>query len=303
MPELKEVEVDGAGDTDTPIHKKALSYSFIPGPFTIALSKAYADPNNPYYLIIDEINRGNAPAIFGEAFQLLDRNRRTKASEYGVDNHEVAEKIYADLNLEQKNRLGDKVFIPGNLTIIATMNTGDQNVFRLDTAFSRRWSKELVRNQFESAEEDTEEEKEYLCNLSNTILLKEEPNVSTLNPHNITWKKFAQSINKKINDLNQNGDFSEDKGLGTFFVVPEECKKAKAFGEKVLMYLWYDVFRYGNKTDIFEQPRASFEFMMDAFEKEGLNIFKENIFANIQEHAGTTATLPGATDTHNQDGE
>jgi len=107
----------------------SVSYEFTPGPFTNILKKAYLNPEKEYFLIIEEINRGNAPAIFGDIFQLLDRNK-DGASEYEITNNDVANIIYGDKN--------HKVSIPSNMSILCTMNTSDQNVFTLDTAFQRR---------------------------------------------------------------------------------------------------------------------------------------------------------------------
>lgn len=96
-----------------------------------------------YYLIIEEINRGNAPAIFGEVFQLLDRDS-DGFSEYGISNYEMANEVFRNPS--------QLVKIPSNLTIIATMNTSDQNVFTLDTAFQRRWKMKHISNKFEISE-------------------------------------------------------------------------------------------------------------------------------------------------------
>ena len=111
-----------------------LKYVFTPGPFTKLLKNAQNDPGNYYYLVIEELNRGNAPAIFGEVFQLLDRKdeedfsiEEVGESEYGISNYEVAKEVYGD----EKHQ----VRIPSNMFILATMNTADQNVFTLDTAF------------------------------------------------------------------------------------------------------------------------------------------------------------------------
>ena len=113
-----------------------LKYVFTPGPFTKLLKKAQNDPGKDYYLVIEELNRGNAPAIFGEIFQLLDRKDEEEypaeevgESEYGISNYEVAKEVYGD----EKHQ----VRIPSNMFILATMNTADQNVFTLDTAFQR----------------------------------------------------------------------------------------------------------------------------------------------------------------------
>lgn len=112
-----------------------VSYKFTPGPFTNILREAYNNPGKEYILIIEEINRGNAPAIFGEVFQLLDRKVEIRdidddgypigTSEYGITNMNIAEEMYG------KDRKTEKVRIPSNLSIIGTMNTSDQNVFTL----------------------------------------------------------------------------------------------------------------------------------------------------------------------------
>ena len=128
-----------------------LKYVFTPGPFTKLLKNAQNDPGNYYYLVIEELNRGNAPAIFGEVFQLLDRKdeedfsiEEVGESEYGISNYEVAKEVYGD----EKHQ----VRIPSNMFILATMNTADQNVFTLDTAFQRRWNMRQIENNFDKSE-------------------------------------------------------------------------------------------------------------------------------------------------------
>src|SRR5699024_4713189 len=116
---------------------KSITYEFTPGPFTRIMKKAYEDPVNQYYLIIEEVNRGNAPAIFGDVFQLLDRNKDGSSS-YSIKNYNVAEIVYGNDDMP--------ISIPSNLSILATMNTADQNVFALDTAFQRRWIMKLIKN-------------------------------------------------------------------------------------------------------------------------------------------------------------
>ena len=106
------------------------------------MKKAYWNPEQSFYLIVEEINRGNAPAIFGEIFQLLDRKDEDEidengeilykkgTSEYGITNANIARIVYGDEN--------HKVRIPANMSILGTMNTSDQNVFTLDTAYLRK---------------------------------------------------------------------------------------------------------------------------------------------------------------------
>lgn len=105
-----------------------ITYKFKAGTFTKILKKAINNPSYHYYLIIEEINRGNAPAIFGEIFQLLDRNSSGR-SQYEISHDLIAHYVYGNEN--------QMIYIPSNLSIYATMNTADQNVFTLDTAFQR----------------------------------------------------------------------------------------------------------------------------------------------------------------------
>ena len=120
-----------------------ITYLFSPGPFTRIVKKAIANPSEHYYLVIEELNRGNAPGIFGEIFQLLDRSASGE-SVYGINNSILATEIYGDKSHQIK--------IPSNLTLLATMNTADQNVFTLDTAFQRRWTMEMIENDVDLSE-------------------------------------------------------------------------------------------------------------------------------------------------------
>ena len=122
-----------------------VGYEFAPGPFTKLLRKAYIDPEKRYFLVIEEVNRGNAPAIFGDIFQLLDRDGDGN-SQYEITNADIAKAVY-------KNE-SHKVSIPSNMSILCTMNTSDQNVFTLDTAFQRRWNMRLIKNKFGGDEQE-----------------------------------------------------------------------------------------------------------------------------------------------------
>ena len=159
---------------------KMVTYEFTPGPFTNILKEAYNDPSRPYVLIIEEINRGNAPAIFGDIFQLLDRTVEPRVldeitypigtSEYGITNENIAKVVYEDGK--------HKVRIPSNLSILGTMNTSDQNVFTLDTAFQRRWNMRLIENNFNNVRHS----------LSNAEILDTK----------VTWQKFCETVNTII---------------------------------------------------------------------------------------------------------
>lgn len=211
-----------------------LKYIFSPGPFTKMLKKAENDPNNYYYLIIEELNRGNAPAIFGEIFQLLDRKEEDEfpieeigESEYGISNYEVAKEVYKDEE--------HPVRIPSNMYILATMNTADQNVFTLDTAFQRRWKMRQIENRFDKFEHSKD----------------------MIEGTKINWGAFATVINDMVIETNIDMVSSEDKRLGIYFVKKKELN-AERFPEKVLKYLWDDAFKM-DKTAIFNENCKSIE--------------------------------------------
>lgn len=231
---LPRVEKDEAG-------KDKLKYIFTPGPFTKMLKKAENDPENYYYLVIEELNRGNAPAIFGEIFQLLDRKDEDEfpteevgESEYGISNYEVAKEVYEDEE--------HPVRIPSNMYILATMNTADQNVFTLDTAFQRRWNMRQIENNFEKSSH------------SKDIIAGTEVN----------WGAFATVINDMVIDINVDMASSEDKRLGTYFAKKKELEVSR-FPEKVLKYLWDDAFKM-DKTAIFNENCKSLEDVVVTYE-------------------------------------
>lgn len=232
-------------------------YKFVPGPFTQILKKAFWNPQFNYFLIIEEINRGNAPAIFGDIFQLLDRSSDVKnfgESEYGITNSDIAEEVYG---VSQH-----KVRIPSNLSIICTMNTSDQNVFTLDTAFQRRWNMRLVENKFGPDDQD----------FANTKILDT----------SVSWKKFSEKINAIILGRNSRLTSSEDKRLGTHFVTKDDLKyedtsgltgkalieaklQNRRFPEKVIKYLWDDAFKF-NREDVFDLGKYNcLESVIDKF--------------------------------------
>lgn len=281
-----------------------VSYKFTPGPFTNILDAAYCDPMTKYILIIEEINRGNAPAIFGEIFQLLDRKVEKDqvnddgypigTSEYGITNANIAKIVYGDSS--------HKVRIPSNLSIIGTMNTSDQNVFTLDTAFQRRWDMRLIENNFDNVDSK----------------LADAPILDTT----ISWKNFCMEINRVIVGNNARMTSSEDKRLGAYFVhlrdlwfdekmgdlssgeyddlrkkegngsiteperarlaeIRDAMKQNRKFPEKVIKYLWDDAFKF-NREVVFETTDyQSLEQVIRVFMyAKGIQrfaMFKENI--------------------------
>lgn len=231
-------------------------YAFKSGAFTKILIEALKNPSKPYYLIIEEINRGNAAAIFGEIFQLLDRGSDGWSSYCIMNdyiNYEIR-KSAPELNWTENTG----VRLPPNLSLLATMNTSDQNVFTLDNAFQRRWDMQLVPNE---------------CSDTNQM----EATITVAN-QKITWKDFQQTINSVIGEKANEGGLSsmEDKRLGCWFVKAENKEiKADLFSNKVLKYLWDDAFKFYHQ-DIFDSEIRNFEELQKSFMKKGFDVFNEN---------------------------
>lgn len=207
------------------------TYKFFKGPFTNALIEAFNNPERKVALIIDEINRGNAAAIFGNIFQLLDRDT-DGSSRYYIDDENIVKEL--NENVTNKNENFKHVNIPKNLFIIGTMNTSDQNVFPLDTAFQRRWQMHKIMNTFVDKENNYVSEKAKI--LAEMYIPKT----------NITYIKFVEIINRKIISSNI-GLNSEDKQIGIYFLSERELSiepnsdcNYENFAEKMLKYLWDD---------------------------------------------------------------
>lgn len=286
-----------------------VSYKFTPGPFTNILKDAYTHPEEEYILIIEEINRGNAPAIFGEVFQLLDRKVDISetdddgfpvgTSEYGITNTNISRVVYGDTR---------KVRIPSNLSIIGTMNTSDQNVFTLDTAFQRRWDMRLIENNFDNVDPE----------LADAEILDT----------TVTWRNFCTAINGIVVGNSARMTSSEDKRLGAYFVhirdlkkdermgnlsdgeydglrkkesagtltdtekvrlaeIREAMKQYRKFPEKVIKYLWDDAFKF-NREVVFESTEyQSLEQVIRAFMyAQGIDrfkMFKENVVSDFRD--------------------
>lgn len=244
-----------------------ITYSFTPGPFSKVMKKAYQDPENMYYLVIEEINRGNAPAIFGDIFQLLDRDDNGE-SKYCVANSMVANEMYGDPERQIK--------IPSNLTILATMNTSDQNVFTLDTAFQRRWSMEMIENKVSEAEHALEK----------------------IADSNVTWKAFNEIINERILNSNSTMMSSEDKRLGAYFVTKNDLRDHDAgeFAEKVIKYLWDDAFKFF-RDKLFKPSYKSLEEVIIDFSKNKTGNDRFEIFIDeIKDNLIKTTQSSGIND-------
>ena len=244
-----------------------ISYEIEPGYFTKILFEAMINPTKKYCLVIEEINRGNASAIFGDIFQLLDR-KKDGSSEFKISN-DLIKQYFNNNGFKLEN---DKITIPSNLWIMATMNTSDQNVYTLDTAFKRRWKLEKISNRFDENDEYDKELEAMLIPGSESV----------------TWKKFIETINEAIFEKNSYGVNAEDKQIGKYFVGTGDLIKnngttemyvnindaKKAFAEKVLMYLWDDVAKL-NREAWFNPKYKTLDDLLIGFENENLKVFND----------------------------
>lgn len=232
-----------------------LTYKFIPGTFTEILVEALNDPYNMYTLIIEELNRANTAAVFGDLFQLLDR-KLDGSSEYRVNNTDIYKYIKDTIGSNYEYNDGS-IGIPSNLNIIATMNTADQNVFVMDTAFKRRWEFEYIPVKFDDNHEFKDK------------------SISNLN---VSWKDFVNTINNfMMGKENEDLMISEDKQIGPYFVKSHELNNSKQFGYKVLLYLWDDVFKM-DKYKLFNEEIRTFSELIEKFSTgDAVNIFNENV--------------------------
>lgn len=229
--------------------KEVIAYRFEAGPFAKILKKALDENGREFVLVIEEINRARAAAVFGDLFQLLDRDSEGR-SEYGITPaRDLANYLTRDNEDGDGVELeGGKLYLPDNLYIWATMNSADQGVFPLDTAFKRRWS-------FEYIPIDNNEDK-------------------ITGPCSAKWNE----IRKHVNKLLQEAGINEDKQMGAFFLKGEELATERNFlnaiKEKVIMYLYEDAARH-QRGQIFKNERARFSELCNIFDGTIASIFKE----------------------------
>ena len=239
-----------------------ITYDFVAGPFIRMWIKAIKSAQNyvaqPYVLLIEEINRANVAAVFGDVFQLLDRDE-DGVSEYSIQtSKELREYLAKELNCSIEDVASIK--IPNNMFIWATMNSADQGVFPMDTAFKRRWDfKYLGINDSQSGIEN------YELNIAGQI---------------INWNKLRQSINDKLSGLNIN----EDKLIGPYFINEKTLKDNTAFLEafksKVLMYLFEDAAKQ-RRGKVFCKDGLKYSEICEKFDTEGVKVFNADIYKNF----------------------
>lgn len=275
---------DGSGHevaNAKPEEKNRISYSFVPQAFAKAYCEAWnkydgSENAEPVFLIIEEINRGNCAQIFGDIFQLLDREMegaRCGFSTYPIDADEDLKAFLEDGVkrdgtpwLTNKEGIKDgKLCLPPNLYIWATMNTSDQSLFPIDSAFKRRWNWKYVKI------------KDGKKNWKIDIKLDDE---------NVDWWAFIQKINAIIASMTS----SADKQLGYFFCKADKdgVISAETFVSKVIFYLWNDVFKdYG-----FEDA-SLFRYKVKEGEKE---VEKDLTFPDFYDEDGETVNAERLAD-------
>ena len=288
---------DFVGQLQPKKNGKSITYDFVPKIFTQALTAAIRHPKAPIFLILEELSRANVSAVFGDIFQLLDRSA-DGSSEYSIDNDSILqgiEDIYQSYVLEgsEDDRevyigyedRGKKIFIPRNLFIIGTVNTSDQNVFVMDTAFKRRFefdymdANEIVYDEYTN-EEKTEGVKGKEKNNFNIKLAGISGKVEELNTN---WIDLYRKLNSFITAKEEKGrELSEDKQLGQFFLKFEEdtadnkeFNNAQLYG-KLLQYLWEDI-KLASYSD-----KQLFDIELETFSqayrrmKDGKNVFHQD---------------------------
>ena len=244
-----------------PVTKEGkVSYEFVPGIFTTALCTALRtqDRNIDVYLILEEMSRGDIASIFGDIFQLLDRDATGK-SMYGINN----KSIFEYLILNGVIKAGHKIIIPSNLHIIGSVNTSDQNVNVIDTAFKRRFDFKYIG--VDPIPVDGKDD-EYVNNFD----------IQFTNSDTYEWVKLYQAINHIIiNDLG----LAEDKQLGPFFLKDKRDNDAnrEQVADKLLHYLWQDVERVSyTGASLFDDSIKSFSQLYSTFKNEK-NILSESV--------------------------
>lgn len=233
--------------------EKQIKYEYVPGPFMRIYVSAKKNSSQNFLLLIEEINRANVAAVFGDVFQLLDR-KSDGASEYPIAVSEDIKKYLAKNGIQE-----DSLSIPSNMYIWATMNSADQGVFPMDTAFKRRWEFEYIG--IDENEKDVENFYIPICESKK-----------------VKWNELRKAINDKLIELGIN----EDKLLGPFFLNKTMLENAmnkdsnfiKSFESKVLMYLFEDAAKM-KVRQLFNLPNDKYIYseICKKFENDGLTVF------------------------------
>lgn len=300
------------GKNGHPGTEKKIVYKYVPQAFLKAYVAAWSNLNKPYFLIIEEINRGNCAQIFGDLFQLLDRNNAGSSSYAIHADEDISQflsgdnKGFASLSDDQKDAIrsfmlekdngktqavgqdildGKLLLLPPNLHIWATMNTSDQSLFPIDSAFKRRWNWKYMPIEYAPIDKKTGQPIEWKVEIAGNLY---------------SWGTFLAKINPEIYTITE----SSDKQMGYFFAKADPKTgiiSEDVFLNKVLFYLWTDVFKdYDVSSEYFQNKnkRRSFRFT-DFFDKEqpsALADFIDNFKLDViidEEHVGEVQNEKG----------
>ena len=265
------------------VQNDKIVYSFVPQAFLKAYVAAWQNSEQPVFLVIEEINRGNCAQIFGDIFQLLDR--KDGVSEYPIkadqDIRDYLAKEFAGYDLEANILSGEELVLPTNLHIWATMNTSDQSLFPIDSAFKRRWDWEYVPIKYANG---------------NWVI--------EIGECRYSWVSFQKIVNKKVYEINH----SEDKMLGDFFVKADknDIISQNLLLNKILFYLWNDVCKDG-EGDIFKKDEKTDLTFSDLYGSNGTtNLIAMMDYLGVKkiedddmdENDDTNSDTPGGTGKH-----
>ena len=271
-------------ETKEDVKEERIAYKFIPQAFLEAYVEAWKKlgSGKKQYLIIEEINRGNCAQIFGDLFQLLDRNEygfsdypivadkdmqkylEKEFAGWEITNKDQINQLYGEANMVNLIMKGERLVLPSNLYIWATMNTSDQSLFPIDSAFKRRWDWKYVPIR-EGRDKETNAPLNWYINTGDK---------------QYNWWSFISKVNKLIGSLTN----SEDKKLGYFFCKAKDGEiDADLFVSKVIFYLWNDVFKdYGFDDKDFQDEEGkilSFDrFYQDVNGKTNVDIATIELF-------------------------
>ena len=252
--------------------QESITYEYIPGVLMNQLVKAFKNPSENYLILIEEINRANVAAVFGDIFQLLDRDENGESEYFIATTKELQEylvKALKDIELSEeiKEKLKDdfsRLYLPNNLYIWATMNSADQGVMPMDTAFRRRWEFNYLGIN-DAADANKEDFDTYKFKINSTEVVK--------------WDKFRRELNKKLSSLN----IPEDKLIGPYFISKSVLegtdlnRLTETIKNKVLMYLYEDAAKAFRSLLFAEGKYSTYSSLCKYFEENALSLFKGNI--------------------------
>lgn len=233
-----------------------ITYRFSPGPFAIALVDAMNNPGKEVWLVIEELNRAPAAAVFGDLFLLLDRDE-DGTGEYDVN---CPSEEFALWYEEQTGEKSGKIRLPSNLWIAATMNSADQGVYPLDTAFRRRWIQEYIPIEYDKGPDG-----------KITVMQTGGGEIS------LDWRAFVKILNDHLTDVLS---IAEDRLVGPWFVKKDELGDAGVLPGKVLIYLWDDLLRHHGRGVIFNGGIKSYG-SLSTKSGSGEAIFSEGFLSRI----------------------